>query len=93
MAIRALKAGKHVLVEKPMTTTAADGEALCKAAEQSRRTAMVAMCMRFSPDYGAAALESAIARAYEAVGHISFEGMFYRKDIGHRALSRLQRPR
>jgi phosphoribosylamine--glycine ligase len=38
-------------------------------------------------------LESAIARAYEAVGHISFEGMFYRKDIGHRALSRLQRPR
>ena len=38
-------------------------------------------------------LESAIARAYEAVDHISFEGMFYRKDIGHRALSRLQRPR
>jgi phosphoribosylamine--glycine ligase len=38
-------------------------------------------------------LESAIARAYEAVDHISFEGMFYRKDIGHRALARLQRPR
>jgi phosphoribosylamine--glycine ligase len=38
-------------------------------------------------------LESAMARAYEAVGHISFEGMFYRKDIGHRALARLQRPR
>ena len=35
-------------------------------------------------------LESAIARAYEAVGHISFEGMHYRKDIGHRALARLQ---
>jgi len=38
-------------------------------------------------------LEQAIARAYEAVSHISFEGMFYRKDIGHRALSRLHRPR
>ena len=38
-------------------------------------------------------LESAIARAYEAVGHISFEGMHYRKDIGQRALARLQRPR
>jgi phosphoribosylamine--glycine ligase len=38
-------------------------------------------------------LESAIARAYEAVEHIHFEGMFYRKDIGHRALARLQRPR
>ena len=35
-------------------------------------------------------LESAIARAYEAVGHISFDGMHYRKDIGHRALARLQ---
>jgi len=38
-------------------------------------------------------LDSAIARAYEAVSHISFEGMFYRKDIGHRALARLHRPR
>jgi len=38
-------------------------------------------------------LEAAITRAYEAVGHISFEGMHYRKDIGRRALARLQRPR
>ncbi len=38
-------------------------------------------------------LEAAISRAYEAVGHISFEGMHYRKDIGRRALARLQRPR
>jgi phosphoribosylamine--glycine ligase len=34
-------------------------------------------------------LDAAIARAYEAVACISFEGMFYRKDIGHRALARL----
>jgi phosphoribosylamine--glycine ligase len=38
-------------------------------------------------------LEAAITRAYEAVGHISFDGMHYRKDIGRRALARLQRPR
>ncbi len=38
-------------------------------------------------------LESAIDRAYKAVSHISFEGMFYRKDIGRNALARLQRPR
>jgi phosphoribosylamine--glycine ligase len=38
-------------------------------------------------------LETAIKRAYEAVDHISFEGMHYRKDIGRRALARLQRPR
>jgi phosphoribosylamine--glycine ligase len=38
-------------------------------------------------------LEAAIKRAYEAVDHISFEGMHYRTDIGRRALARLQRPR
>jgi phosphoribosylamine--glycine ligase len=31
-------------------------------------------------------LPAAIARAYEAVGKIHFEGVHYRRDIGHRAL-------
>jgi phosphoribosylamine---glycine ligase len=31
--------------------------------------------------------EEAVARAYEAVGLISFEGSFYRHDIAHRALA------
>ena len=34
-------------------------------------------------------LESAIARAYEAIGRIQFDGMTYRRDIGARALARL----
>jgi phosphoribosylamine---glycine ligase len=34
-------------------------------------------------------LESAIARAYEAVGRVQFEGMTCRRDIGARALARL----
>ncbi len=34
-------------------------------------------------------LEAAIARAYEAVAKIHFEGMFFRRDIGHRALAHL----
>jgi phosphoribosylamine--glycine ligase len=38
-------------------------------------------------------LESAIARAYEAVGRIHFDGMTYRRDIGARALARLHGPR
>jgi phosphoribosylamine--glycine ligase len=38
-------------------------------------------------------LEAAIARAYEAISHIHFEGMSYRRDIGHRALARLHGPR
>ena len=31
-------------------------------------------------------LEEALARAYQAMGEIHFEGMYYRRDIGHRAL-------
>jgi phosphoribosylamine---glycine ligase len=31
-------------------------------------------------------LEQALSLAYDALGHIQFEGMYYRKDIGRRAL-------
>jgi phosphoribosylamine---glycine ligase len=34
----------------------------------------------------AASLEEALARAYEAMDLIHFDGMYYRRDIGHRAL-------
>ncbi len=33
-------------------------------------------------------VKMARTRAYEAVDHIKFAGMQYRKDIGHRALKR-----
>jgi phosphoribosylamine--glycine ligase len=33
-------------------------------------------------------LDKALARAYQAIAEISFEGMYYRRDIGHRALNR-----
>jgi phosphoribosylamine--glycine ligase len=35
-------------------------------------------------------IKSAIERAYEAVSAISWPGCYYRRDIGHRALSRLE---
>ncbi|MGA2205825.1 MAG: phosphoribosylamine--glycine ligase [Terracidiphilus sp.] len=35
----------------------------------------------------AGSLQEALARAYQAMAEISFEGMYYRRDIGHRALS------
>jgi phosphoribosylamine--glycine ligase len=38
-------------------------------------------------------LETAIQRAYQAVGRISFGGMHYRKDIGRKALARLHAPK
>jgi phosphoribosylamine---glycine ligase len=34
-------------------------------------------------------LDQALARAYQAMAEISFEGMYYRRDIGHRALNRV----
>jgi phosphoribosylamine--glycine ligase len=36
----------------------------------------------------ASSLEVALARAYEAMTKIHFEGIYYRSDIGHRALTR-----
>ncbi|KAA6461151.1 phosphoribosylamine--glycine ligase [Acidobacteria bacterium AB60] len=33
-------------------------------------------------------LQQALGRAYQAIGEIHFEGMYFRRDIGHRALKR-----
>ena len=35
-------------------------------------------------------LQQALSRAYEAMGQIQFEGIYYRRDIGHRALKKSQ---
>ncbi len=49
IAIEALEAGKHVLVEKPMATSARDVEDIFDAAARADRFAMEAMWMRFNP--------------------------------------------
>ena len=36
----------------------------------------------------APSLDEALARAYEAMAEIHFDGMYYRRDIGHRAALR-----
>jgi len=36
-------------------------------------------------------LSEALARAYEALAQIHFEGMYYRHDIGHRAIKQSRR--
>jgi phosphoribosylamine--glycine ligase len=38
-------------------------------------------------------LDAAVQRAYQAIGKIKFDGMYYRKDIGQRALAKLHAPR
>ncbi len=51
VAIAALKAGKHVLVEKPMALTAAGTDAILRAARESGRVLMAAQVLRFIPQY------------------------------------------
>lgn len=49
-SIKALKADKHVLVEKPMALTAKDAKAVCDAADASDKTLSVVFQMRYTED-------------------------------------------
>jgi predicted dehydrogenase len=49
LALRALDAGKHVLVEKPMAYTAGDVEKIFERAAANDRFVMEAMWMKFNP--------------------------------------------
>jgi predicted dehydrogenase len=51
LALAALAAGKHVLLEKPVALRARDVARLAAAAKKSRRLCMPAMCMRFWPGW------------------------------------------
>ena len=49
MAVAALKAGKHVLCEKPMATTLQDCERMAEAARESGKTLMIGQNQRLTP--------------------------------------------
>jgi len=51
LALAALAAGKHVLVEKPVALRARDVSRLADAARKAKRLCMPAMCMRFWPGW------------------------------------------
>ena len=55
LTIAALRAGKHVLVEKPMGLTVAECDEMRAAAAQNGRLLMVAHVLRFWPEYVAIA--------------------------------------
>ncbi len=73
-AIRALKAGKHCIIEKPVALTLAEVERLIPVAERAQLTGvlcMPAMCMRYWPAW--AWIKSAIdARRFGAVRSAAF---------------------
>jgi predicted dehydrogenase len=50
-AERALSAGKHVFLEKPIALTIEDADAIVTAAEASGRVFMVGLVLRFWPEY------------------------------------------
>jgi len=51
LAIQALEAGKHVLVEKPIALTTADADAMVAAAMASGKLLMVAHVLPFFPEF------------------------------------------
>lgn len=74
IAERALAAGKHVLVEKPVALSAAEVERLARKAAESGRMCVPAMCMRFWPGWDW--LHDAVRSGrYGAVRSATFERM------------------
>ena len=51
LAIAALKAGKHVVCEKPLARTAAQARQIITAARSAKGYLLPAMCMRFWPEW------------------------------------------
>ncbi|MBI2439856.1 MAG: Gfo/Idh/MocA family oxidoreductase [Lentisphaerae bacterium] len=52
--IKALRAGYHVICEKPMALSSAEAAAMIRAARSARRHLFIAQCIRFWPAYAAA---------------------------------------
>jgi predicted dehydrogenase len=59
VAVAALEAGKHAIVEKPLATTAEDGQAMIDAAKGAGKLLMTAFLLRF--DYRYARLHQRLA--------------------------------
>lgn len=61
--VRALKAGKHVLCEKPMAVTSAESERMIAAAREARRKLMIAYRLHYEP-FNQKVMELSRQRAY-----------------------------
>jgi predicted dehydrogenase len=69
LAVQALRAGKHVLVEKPFAPTVAEARQVADIADEAGRTVMVSQNYRFFPAARAAA--GLVAKEYVGpLGHV-----------------------
>lgn len=66
VAVAALKAGKHVLVEKPIALTMADADRMVRAAGKARRQLLIGQVLPFFPEY---------AFAYQAIARRKYGKM------------------
>jgi predicted dehydrogenase len=79
MAIAALDAGKHVLVEKPIALTLADADRMVAAAKRSHRSLLVGHVLPFFPEF--ALLADAIrSRVYGRLLAGTFQRIIARPD-------------
>jgi predicted dehydrogenase len=79
MAIAALRAGKHVFIEKPLATSIADADAILAAAQEAGKVAGINYVMRYDPLYQ---IVQTIARSgwLGKLTHVGFEN--YASDEG-----------
>jgi predicted dehydrogenase len=74
-AIRALGAGKHVLVEKPIALNVRDADRMLAAAARARRLLMVGQVLRFFPEF------AVLKAAMDSGKHGKLMGAHFRRII------------
>jgi len=75
MTLDALKSGKHVLIEKPMTITPGNAQKMADAAKKAGKLLMVEQALRFRP-------EAQLVKAYAQRGE--FGNVYYGRSTWYR---------
>jgi predicted dehydrogenase len=88
-AIAAARAGKHILVEKPMCFSIEEGRAMIAAAEEARVTLMVGYMKRYDPGYEYA---QELFRSMEGVRQIHVHDLTGRGPLAPQEIYTLYRP-
>ncbi|MCS7252656.1 MAG: Gfo/Idh/MocA family oxidoreductase [Armatimonadota bacterium] len=74
-AIKALRAGKHVFVEKPIALTVEDADRMVKVAKEQKRYLMVGQVLRFFPEF------AIIKRMQDEGNYGKIRGAFFKRVI------------